>query len=102
MSRTCTPQRLERIVDAATDVFGRVGYEGARLDAIARVAGVSVGSIYNYVNGKKALPPPVAQRAFGHLAPRRFPGATPRRSALLRAMRATLDADARVEPLETA
>jgi AcrR family transcriptional regulator len=44
--------RNSRIVDAASGLFRREGYEGARIEEIAAKAEVSVGTIYNYYRNK--------------------------------------------------
>jgi AcrR family transcriptional regulator len=41
-----------RIVEAAAELFRSVGYEGARIEEIASMAEVSVGTIYNYFQNK--------------------------------------------------
>jgi AcrR family transcriptional regulator len=41
-----------RIVEAASGLFRREGYEGARIEEIAAQAEVSVGTIYNYYRNK--------------------------------------------------
>ncbi|ORW88571.1 TetR/AcrR family transcriptional regulator [Mycolicibacter terrae] len=43
------------ILDAAEAVFGRAGYGGARIEEIAELADVSVGSIYGHFDGKRGL-----------------------------------------------
>ncbi|MEJ8277604.1 TetR/AcrR family transcriptional regulator [Pseudonocardia spirodelae] len=43
------------LLDAAADVFAERGYDGASVDEIARVAGVSVGSIYSRFGSKQDL-----------------------------------------------
>jgi AcrR family transcriptional regulator len=55
MVRTRAPRRLEEIVEAATVVFLEKGYRRARMDEIARCAGVSPGLLYTYAEGKEAL-----------------------------------------------
>jgi AcrR family transcriptional regulator len=55
MVRTRAPRRLEEIVEAATLVFLEKGYRRARMDEIARRAGVSPGLLYSYAEGKEAL-----------------------------------------------
>ena len=55
MVRTRAPHRLEEIVEAATVVFLEKGYRRARMDEIAREAGVSPGLLYSYAEGKEAL-----------------------------------------------
>lgn len=44
-----------RLLDAAADVFARRGYDGARLDEIAHVAGFTKGAVYSNFSGKHAL-----------------------------------------------
>ena len=41
--------------DGASALFGQVGYEAARIDAIAEAAEVSVGTFYNYFENKADL-----------------------------------------------
>lgn len=49
------PSRLDRIVDAASQVFATVGLGRARVSQIAARAGSSAGSIYLYAKDKDAL-----------------------------------------------
>ncbi len=44
-----------QILDGAASVFARDGYEGASMSRIAREAGVSKGTLYNYFSGKAEL-----------------------------------------------
>jgi AcrR family transcriptional regulator len=44
--------RNTRIVEAASGLFRKAGYEGARIEEIAAKAEVSVGTIYNYYRNK--------------------------------------------------
>jgi len=46
---------IEAILAAAEEVFGDVGLHAARMDAIAAKAGVSVGTLYNHFEDRKAL-----------------------------------------------
>ncbi|HVT75726.1 MAG TPA: helix-turn-helix domain-containing protein [Acidimicrobiales bacterium] len=55
MARVAAPDRVGGIVDAALEVFGRLGYSRAQMADVAEAAGVSVGTLYNYVEGKEAL-----------------------------------------------
>jgi AcrR family transcriptional regulator len=50
-----TEQRTRQILDAALTVFSRKGYGEATMPDIAREAGVAVGTIYNYYEGKREL-----------------------------------------------
>lgn len=48
-------ERRQQILDAATAVFARMGFEGARMDDIAEEAGVSKGALYLYYKSKDAI-----------------------------------------------
>ena len=54
-SRRLPEERPGEIIDAAFDVFSDQGLGGARLDEIARRAGVSKGTIYLYFSSKEEL-----------------------------------------------
>ncbi|MBV8463261.1 MAG: TetR/AcrR family transcriptional regulator [Acidimicrobiales bacterium] len=60
-------QRLVSLASAATAVFGRFGYRAARTSEVAKQAGVSDGSVFNYVETKEALFHLVFLHGFGHL-----------------------------------
>lgn len=45
----------ERLLEAATDIFGRHGYDAATTRMIAREAGVNIAAIPYYFNGKEGL-----------------------------------------------
>jgi AcrR family transcriptional regulator len=47
--------RPAEIIDAALDAFAEGGFAGTRIDDIARRAGVTVGTVYRYFDGKAAL-----------------------------------------------
>jgi len=53
--RRCPEERPGQILDAAFVEFGQRGLAGARLDDIARRAGVGKGTIYLYFDTKEAL-----------------------------------------------
>lgn len=46
---------MERILDAAFEVFGENGFQGTTLRQIAARAGISAGTIYNYFSDKDKL-----------------------------------------------
>jgi AcrR family transcriptional regulator len=48
-------QRVERILDAAAQVFGERGYDAATTEEIARIAGTSIGSVYQFFPNKLAI-----------------------------------------------
>jgi AcrR family transcriptional regulator len=45
----------ERLLEAARDVFGRLGYEATRVDDIVAETGVSHGTLYRYFSGKEDI-----------------------------------------------
>lgn len=55
MSRSRPPERLAQLMDAAIDVFIAKGYRRTQMADVARAAGVSQGTLYNYVESKDAL-----------------------------------------------
>lgn len=50
-----TDSTRERLLDAATQVFSELGYDGARVQEIARRAGLTTGAIYGNFRGKADL-----------------------------------------------
>ena len=52
----------QRLLDAAATVFGREGFEGARVAHIAEEAGLSVGALYNHYGSKAELLAAVVER----------------------------------------
>ena len=55
-------QRVERILDAAAEIFADIGYDAATTDAIAVRAGTSIGSLYQFFPNKQALYNAIADR----------------------------------------
>ena len=47
--------RPDEILDAAQKVFGESGFARAKLDDVARIAGVSKGTLYLYFDSKDTL-----------------------------------------------
>src|SRR5581483_3785834 len=50
-----TDDTRQRLLDAATQVFAEVGYDGARVQEIARRAGLTTGAIYGKFRDKAEL-----------------------------------------------
>ncbi len=48
-------QTRERLLDAAADVFNRLGYHGASLEAVAEAAGYTKGAVYSNFASKTEL-----------------------------------------------
>jgi AcrR family transcriptional regulator len=73
-------QRLEQILDAAFQEFGAHGYEAARIDEVAREAGIAKGTIYLYFKGKdqlfRAVVRHLIQNPFPHAANLQGPSET--------------------------
>ena len=59
---------LSRILEAAAEEFGRVGFSGAKVDAIARRAGVNKAGLYYHVGNKEALYEAVLLHLFAQVA----------------------------------
>src|ERR1043166_6416613 len=55
MPRKRPPNRLDRIADAATEVFIQQGFDGAKISQVAARAGVGPGTIYLYAQSKEGL-----------------------------------------------
>jgi AcrR family transcriptional regulator len=47
--------RPDEILDAALSIFGESGFARAKIDDVARVAGVSKGTVYLYFDSKESL-----------------------------------------------
>jgi AcrR family transcriptional regulator len=47
--------RMQRLLEAALEVFARDGYRTATIDDVAEAAGVTKGAIYHYFETKEAL-----------------------------------------------
>lgn len=56
-----------RILDAATRHFGQLGFDGARVDVIARAARINKQLLYHYFGNKDALFTRVLERAYQQL-----------------------------------
>lgn len=68
-SRRRRPEaRPEEILDAALAVFGEQGFAAARVEDIARRAGVSKGTLYLYFASKEAMLNALVEQSAGALA----------------------------------
>jgi TetR/AcrR family transcriptional regulator len=61
---------VARILEAARDVFAEEGFAGARVDVIARKAGVNKAALYYHIGDKKALYAQVIHNVIGAAAQR--------------------------------
>jgi AcrR family transcriptional regulator len=94
-------ERLLSIVDAATEVFAQMGFAAAQMADVAQMANVSVGTLYNYVEGKEALLLLSAERPFVDIyAGRELPIAAPNRVELISRLEETLTEHVRIPALE--
>ena len=55
MSRDRTPEKRQRILDAALRIFAERGFYTAKVSEVARAAGVADGTIYLYFENKDDL-----------------------------------------------
>ncbi len=55
MLRPLTEKQIDKLIDEATRAFAENGFSGAKVTAIAKSAGLSVGVIYKYYKDKQAL-----------------------------------------------
>ncbi|MEM9073604.1 MAG: TetR/AcrR family transcriptional regulator [Myxococcota bacterium] len=55
-------RRYEGILDAAAGLFAETGFDATTMDAIAKRAGTSIGSVYQFFKNKKAIFVAVADR----------------------------------------
>jgi len=70
MARRPLPeQRLAKLIDAAIAVFIARGFRRTQMSDIARAAGVSQGTLYNYVESKEALFYLIIDRGFADSTP---------------------------------
>jgi len=63
-------QTTERILKAAATIFSEVGFAGARVDEIAKCAGVNKATIYYHIGDKQALYAQVINTLFADAADR--------------------------------
>ena len=59
-------QTIDRILKAATKEFAEAGFAGARVDEIAKSAGVNKATLYYHIGDKKALYAQVVHHLFGN------------------------------------
>src|SRR5260221_3221961 len=57
-------ERKQQILDAAIEVFARLGFRAARMDDVAEQAGLSKGALYLYYKSKDAIIAALLQRLF--------------------------------------
>lgn len=55
-------ERVERVLAAAEEVFAEVGFQTATTNQIARRAGTSIGSIYEFLGSKQGIAQALAER----------------------------------------
>jgi AcrR family transcriptional regulator len=66
--RRANPDSREALIEAAREEFARHGVDGARVEDIARKAGISKGAFYLHFEGKEAVFQEILQRFLGVLA----------------------------------
>ncbi len=60
--------RIGRILDAASDILATEGPEGLTMNEVARRAGISPGSLYQFFSDRQQLLTTLAERYAAHLA----------------------------------
>src|SRR5215210_8285539 len=83
-------ERRGLILEAAGELFGRGGYEGTRLEDIARAAGVTKPILYRHFADKRALYLALLERHRDDLST--FAGAIPETGTVEGRVRAVLEA----------
>jgi AcrR family transcriptional regulator len=63
-------ETTRRILTTAASIFSKSGFAGARVDEIAKQAGVNKATIYYHIGDKKALYAQVLHNVFAHAADR--------------------------------
>lgn len=90
MARTIPPDRLQQLVDCATQVFIERGYAHTQMADVAEAMGVAKGTLYLYVESKEALFDLVIRSADAKhplTTPAKLPIPTPRSGATLQHVR---------------
>lgn len=93
MPRAILPERIKRLIDAATDVFIAEGYRRAQMDDVAGAFGVAKGTLYGYVESKAALFDAAVRCADGHESlpePSVLPLRTPKAGSTVASVQARL------------
>jgi AcrR family transcriptional regulator len=93
MVRRAPTDRIERLIECATEVFIDQGYRRTQMSDIASALGVAKGTLYLYVDSKEALFDLVARYADDIRAlpkPVKLPVSTPRPGATVRYVRERL------------
>ena len=93
MARSVPDDRLNRLIDCATEVFIAQGYRRTQMADVAAALGVAKGTLYLYVESKEALFDLVSRAAAGDyslLQGAKLPLKTPKAGATLRFARTQL------------
>lgn len=67
MPRVIPPDRLQQLIEAATETFIRQGYRQTQMADVAEALGVAKGTVYGYVESKAALFDAAIRYADGHV-----------------------------------
>lgn len=104
MARQRPPDRLVQILDAATRIFARTGLARSKMSDVAAEAGVSQGTLYNYVESKEALFRLLLDRGLGASSPPpdSLPLRSPAPGALARRMKDAIGANFALPRLDEA
>ncbi len=97
MPRTVPPDRLRQLIEVATNVFIREGYQRTQMEDVAKALGIAKGTLYGYVESKAALFDLLVRCADGHEPPPQpsaLPVRTPAPSSTVAVVRARLASEA--------
>src|SRR5262249_22161953 len=93
MARSVPANRIEKLVDCATEVFIEQGYRRTQMEDVAAAVGIAKGTLYLHVDSKEALFDLVVRFADGPRPlpnPLKLPIPTPRTGATARYIRERL------------
>lgn len=103
MPRSIPRQRIDELLDVATELFIERGFRRTQMDDVAERLGVAKGTVYGYVEGKDALFAAALHRATGSRVPaEELPLSTPAPGATLELVRRSLETAAELPSLQTA
>ena len=105
MARVRAPDRLDHVLESATDIFIHRGYRQTQMADVARASEIAQGTLYLYFKSKQALFNTVVRRAFlgeAFKPPTTLPVATQSEDELLAFIRQRYDEEWRVIELEAA
>jgi AcrR family transcriptional regulator len=105
VARPIPPERFDRLLRVAAEVFIRNGYRRTQMADVAEALGVAKGTVYLYVESKEALFDVVARHIDDETpipCPESLPIRTPEPASTLKVIRERIHAQVGIAPLERA